>query len=358
LWCGVLAVALLVAGAVAVARTPWTSAAAAAAGTSAPGAPATPSSAPSAAPAKRVASAQPDPTAQYPAVSARLVAMLRSSGARTALRELQRLVTADADVATFCHALAHDLGHAALEANGGNLSRTVALRDDVCGGGFLHGALEHAISGSADPERAVVTLCAPRYEGSCLHGAGHGAMFATDLDLRAAVRLCDRLGSEVRRARCGEGVFMQLFSSTTRYTHPIEALRDSEPRALCAAQPVPYRSACWFYAPSHYLAERPGNYRGALAWCAEVADATAARTCTRGVGSRAMKYLIDREQQAEAQCHTGLAWQRDPCVRGMTSYYGVHHHGLRSRSQLCGELTDARDRQSCRAVARGSSSAD
>ena len=121
-----------------------------------------------------------------------VLSVLARHGSARALDTLGRLARNEAGVSGVCHAIAHDLGHAALELAGGRVGDALTDRDDVCGGGFTHGVIEHALAESADPGADMLNVCAPQQDGSCWHGVGHGLMFASGMDTVRALAGCDR----------------------------------------------------------------------------------------------------------------------------------------------------------------------
>ena len=283
-----------------------------------------------------------------------LLAIQRADGSPAALRELGRRSLDDRRVAAVCHAIAHDLGHAALTAAGGEVATVLNDRDDVCGGGFTHGAIEQALGASTRPERDLLRICAPAQDGSCWHGVGHGLMFATGMDVTRSTTLCDRAPRPVLAIRCGEGVFMQRFSGDAAAGHLVTAPVGYRTPSLataareCAAVRSPYGASCWFYAPTLWLAEHPEDFAGALRWCE--AQVSAGRSmCTKGLGSRTIKFHPEDPRIGAAVCRS--ARDVDACLRGMASYWSVHWAGKRPGRDVCGRLGDATLERRCRAVA-------
>jgi len=279
----------------------------------------------------------------YSTTSMELVLLERRKGARTALKELERRIAADPRLAGVCHAIAHDLGHEALTEAHGVAATALAARNDVCGGGYTHGIIEMALGSSKHPARDLLTVCAPSQDGSCFHGVGHGLMFATGMNVARSIDLCDRAPSRMLAARCGEGVFMQLFGSDVSGGHAAPGSGHQTPdtaRATCAKTRSPYSANCWFYAPTVWLAAHPDNFAGAMAWCASAGGPSGRPLCARGVGSRTIKYHPDDPSIGAAVCASAGSL-RDPCLAGMGSYWSVHHKGKVPPSDVCRHLGGA-----------------
>lgn len=273
-----------------------------------------------------------------------LLARQESDGTRAALAELEARIHADPGIAGICHAIAHELGHRAVERADGDVRAALRHGSEVCGGGFTHGVIETVLGASTHPGRDLLTVCGPRNDGSCFHGVGHGLMFATDMDIDRSLSLCDRAPTTLLSVRCGEGVFMQLFSSDLSAQHvtgtTTVAIAD-DPRAAarqCRHTRSLYAGDCWFYAPTVWLAVHPEDFTGALAYCRDAVTSTGREWCTRGVGSRTVKYHPDDLTIGSAVC-ASAGRLTDACLRGMGSYWSVHHEGRVAPASVCRHLT-------------------
>jgi hypothetical protein len=286
----------------------------------------------------------------YSQVSAELLELQREQGSAAALEELDVRSRADTALGGVCHAISHDLGHQALELAGGKPGKALTVRNDVCGGGFTHGVIEDALASSKDPGRDLLKICAPEQDGSCFHGVGHGVMFATGLDVARSLDLCDLAPKEILSVRCGEGVFMQLFSADVAGGHA--AGKGSDPqtvdtaRATCAGVRMPYAGSCWFYAPTLWLAETPDDFAGAMQWCAEASSNFGQQLCAKGVGSRTIKYHPDDPTIGARVC-ANAGELTNACLAGMGSYWSVHHKGARPASEVCARLGSASLERRC-----------
>ena len=282
-----------------------------------------------------------------------LIAVERAHGAPAALAELGTRIEDEPGLAGVCHAIAHDLGHEAIAEVGGNAAKALKSRDDVCGGGFTHGVIEVALGASKHPERDLLTICAPVQDGSCFHGVGHGLMFATGMDVDRSLALCDHAPSAQLASRCGEGVFMQLFSADVAGGHaahggsaPITA---DTARSTCEGARQPYAANCWFYAPTVLLAEHPEGFGAAMQWCRGAPAGPGRTLCARGVGSRTIKYHPEDPTIGARVCARAGALT-DSCLAGMGSYWSVHFRGERAASDVCRHLGNAELARRCRAV--------
>ena len=301
-------------------------------------------------PSTPVPTRTPDPKSLFSQVSGQLRDIQDQQGSAAALAELDRLLEVEPAISRICHAIAHELGHRALTIAQGKAAVALAARNDTCGGGFTHGVVENALADAKDPSREMLRLCAPNQDGSCWHGIGHGLMFANEMDPDSSNTQCDKAPSRYLANRCGEGVYMQLFSPDLAAHHaggdPTLA-RDPE-RAMrqCARTRATYRANCWFYAPIVWLTANPERFIDGISWCAQARPKSAAEMCAKGMGSRAVKYHPDDLRIAATTCAAAGRLQ-DPCLLGMASYWSVHHKGAVAPGDVCGHLPVGPIRQRC-----------
>ncbi len=276
-------------------------------------------------------------------------------GSRAALALLDRRIDEAPQLAGVCHAIAHELGHEAVEHARGKARRALKHGTEVCGGGFIHGVIETVLGSSENPARDLLRVCAPANSGSCFHGVGHGLMFATGMIVSDSLDLCDESPSRELSARCGEGVFMQLFSSDLSAQHvageaSVDVSHDpAAAQARCAKTRPAYAANCWFYAPTVYLTMHPDDFTGALEWCRDSGSHLGRQLCARGTGSRSVKYHPDDLSVADATC-TAAGGMTDSCLQGMGSYWSVHHKGLVAPRDVCEQLDPSPLRARCRQV--------
>ncbi|GJF31610.1 hypothetical protein KNE206_43100 [Kitasatospora sp. NE20-6] len=352
----VTAVLLAVLGLGAVSVTEWTPPGA----SSAVGAPATTQAAPGAA-----AAVSASPTGD-PAVWTRstlrnkLMAEMDATDPGIALADLDRISKDKPYTVRFCHPIAHELGHAAVKRYHEDFQKVISFPHETCAAGYLHGAVEEMLAASKNPKEDILTLCAPANRGPCIHGVGHGIMFVTKQDIPAARDLCSKFPTTSRRITCSEGVFMQLFApdeedEKAKANLPADKLA-ADPLYPCPEQPALFQSACFFYAPTFYLsshdyAKHPEAFAGALKWCLNAQASGGGPDCSRGAGSRIMKYNLDRPDWAAQQCATAAdTWQRKACAQGLVSYWTVNYTESGAAAKLCKQITDSEIAGYCRSA--------
>ena len=288
----------------------------------------------------------------YQTVSQAALAIEQKKGPEAALDYLDKQILNFPSVSGICHAVAHDIGHASLDHFGGVVAKALAVRNDVCGGGYVHGVVEQALAGSTDIAHDLLRVCAPNQDGSCWHGVGHGVMFATKYNLGRTLKLC-RSAPSIRLAiRCSEGVFMQLFTLDDGIGHaagqgfvlpaPTSAAR------TCAKTPSTFADTCWFYSTTVWLQLHPDDWKGLVTWCRSQSGVDAKSSCLRGVGSRLVKYHPDKISFGANICsRVGERYVTD-CLRGMGSYWSVNWKGKKEQSDVCRHIDDSDLASRCR----------
>ncbi|MFJ4670393.1 hypothetical protein [Kitasatospora purpeofusca] len=298
----------------------------------------------------------------------KLMAEMDASDPGVALADLDRITKQLPYTVRFCHPIAHELGHAAVKRFNADFQKVISFPHETCAAGYLHGAVEEMLNASAQPETDLVKLCAPKNSGPCIHGVGHGTMFVAKQDVAKARELCNKFTTDQNRIRCSEGLFMQLFGpdeedEKAKANLPADKLAQ-DPLYPCKDQPALFQSACFFYAPTFYLSSHdypnhPEVYAEALKWCLNGKASGGAVDCSRGVGSRTMKYNLDREDWASQQCATAAdGWQRKACAEGLVSYYTVNYTDGGAAGRLCAKFSDKEMQGYCRSAGGLSASLD
>ncbi|GAA2151986.1 hypothetical protein GCM10009760_48030 [Kitasatospora kazusensis] len=290
----------------------------------------------------------------------KLMAEMAATDPGVALADLDAITKKQPYTVRFCHPIAHELGHAAVKRYHEDFEKVISFPHETCAAGYLHGAVEEMLNASKDPAADLLKLCAPANKGPCIHGVGHGTMFVAQQDVAKARELCNEFPTDSRRITCSEGLFMQLFGpdeedEKAKANLPADKLAQ-EPLYPCPEQPALFRSACYFYAPTFYLSSHdypnhPEVFAGALKWCLNAQSTGGDIDCSRGVGSRTMKYNLDRANWTADQCATGSdAAHRRACTDGLMSYWTVNYTDSGAAARLCAQITNQEIAGYCRAA--------
>ncbi len=276
----------------------------------------------------------------YTAAKEEFVAMVKMHDPKFALTELREKIKTDDMLLRSCHALTHDIGHAAYEKYG-DFGEAMQYQDEICNSGYLHGIIETYFRKSADVFLAMKTVCNAYPLGKylsweCYHGIGHGLMYYTSNDLPKSLKLCGSYESAFARENCINGVFMENFN-TDQKLHPSLFLNKNDPFYPCQEQSLGNKGICYLYAPTYYLSLHKNDYTGALRWCTGAGFAYQ-YTCISGVGSQAIKENINDPKFVEGICMSGESAWVAPCIGGMVGLYINHSGSLLPAKILCEQL--------------------
>ncbi len=285
---------------------------------------------------------------EYAVVKEEFLGLINTHDPKFALTELRERIKTDHALLRSCHALVHEIGHAAYEKYG-DFGEAMKYQDEICNSGYLHGIIETHFSKSADVFTAMQGVCNPYPLGKylsweCYHGVGHGVMYYTSNDLPKSLKLCDRYESSFARTNCANGVFMENFN-TDQKIHPSKFLKESDSFYPCQEQTGRHKGICYLYSPTYYLSLHKNDYVAALDWCNN-AELFYQDTCARGVGSQAIKENINNPKFVEEICISGKSSQVSSCVSGMVDLYINHYGSLEPARKLCEQL-EISNRQTC-----------
>jgi hypothetical protein len=156
----------------------------------------------------------PQFTEQITCFAALLQSLTHREGSKKAIQTLRVLSIQDSFVRRNCHRLAHQIGEAAIDRYK-DLGVVFAQGDPFCDSGYYHGAIEYSAKGQKEFHiRQYCQTFAPTdhptdLHNHCIHGTGHAAMIFTNLDLSAALHLCDTYPQVWERDSCYNGAFME-----------------------------------------------------------------------------------------------------------------------------------------------------
>jgi hypothetical protein len=279
-----------------------------------------------------------------------------------------------------CHGIMHTVGRTYAREAGLDLASLMdhlpQSNDPGCTAGFAHGMVT-AIAPDIDPTRPgeAVRVCGgarTRYQNySCIHGFGHAFMRIYGDELEPALHLCRALGPRAA-ADCAQGAYHDYWFAVVGADDAAlseEPVRD--PRELCGAAPADFVRPCWYRAWIEDLdglcAELRGVQREAcitaasvigpsdpaaqIALCADLASASDAASCVRGVK---VQNLLGRPAGEFVELLDRCSLLRGPaggaCYRWLGKTVAVLTDGAFARTG-CPRLREAAARRACAAGA-------
>ena len=251
-----------------------------------------------------------------------------------------------------CHKRAHDLGRAAFQEFGAS---AFALSGHECHAGAFHGATEalFASRGTANLEEDVSTICAaadsPFFRHQCTHGVGHGLMAWTTYEIHDALRLCDKMPTEVDQASCHSGVFMEnvVGGLTGVMGHKTQYLKDGDLHYPCNAIDERYIPACYFYQTSHMLKVFNRDFSRVAQACTDAPE-SARGHCFQSYGRDVGGVTRKDPMLAIQYCgHATSGPDRVACIEGAVQDRFWEASGSEGALEMCGLLVDPTEQNAC-----------
>lgn len=283
--------------------------------------------------------------AQHRSTRDELVSLVWSHGPQKALERYHELLRTDLDTQKSCHELAHILGHETY-VRSGSFAIAMKFQDDVCGSGFAHGVVEGYFADKREEALGEYLSICPAMDGVCIHGIGHGLMFAHDNDVFTSITLCARFSDPFERTACAEGVFMENFETKEDIHHSLY-LRASEPFYPCDQMTGIYKEACAFYSGRYHLRISGDDAGHALSACSQTSLAYA---CVKGIGSALARKYPHAFEELEKACLLAKPDLRSICIAGGLRYYSLITYVQdmeATKSQVCPTFTDPAMRTLC-----------
>ena len=223
------------------------------------------------------------------------------------------------DVLGACHGVMHTVGRTyAREADvtPARLREYLPRSNDPgCSAGFAHG-LVTGIVPELDPRRpreaAAACVEGTRYQRySCVHGLGHAFMRIAGERLPQALEFCRALGPRAA-ADCAQGAYHDhWFAALGADGTSLPRGAETDPRRLCAAQPVAFVRPCWYRA---FVENRPEGL------------------------------VVDSPEHLDVLCEELSGLQREACITG-AAVIGPSDPSL--QLALCAGLDVAADAAAC-----------
>jgi len=285
-------------------------------------------------------------------IEARYVALVDSDGPQAAMKAFGADYRRSPVVRAECHGLTHAIGHAA-GARLRTVSSSFRRGDRFCGSGYYHGVVEAIVSGPereralARPDEICRGLGPPRSANQldCTHGIGHGFMSLRGNDVRAALKLCDRLRDTSARGNCYAGAFMQNVMAEDDPRHPSKFLDPARPLYPCDELADRYRGRCLERQILYALERYRGDFRTVFGLCSGLAGRYQPE-CFRKLGGAAAELNVSSQPSVPVQAQAtaqicglapGTTAQRQ-CAEGATSHFVFYYDGTEEAKVFCRTL--------------------
>lgn len=276
---------------------------------------------------------------EYKLISDSLINTVNKQNPRIAISQLKEEMQKDPKVLSSCHELFHVIGRASYFKYN-NFTTAMIYRDDMCVSGYVHGVIEGYSWHNKSDVNKLMTVCDTTPVGTynrwaCIHGIGHGLMFATKSNVPYSIQKCSEFKIYSDQDACYSGVYMQNFdfdpddnpSKYVSFVDPFQACRFTSN----------HQDECYINAPIFYLNYRPGDFTGAMKWCSN-APLVFQSNCYEGVGSQIAAQMFHSPTKVEALCTGSESKNPSACLKGMMSWYIDYYDSLAPAEKICPTL--------------------
>jgi hypothetical protein len=244
-----------------------------------------------------------------------------------------------------CHTITHRVGDLALQKYKGDIKTAIQYDVDVCGGGYVHGLVEHFIDLSPNPAVELLTVCQPN-DGTCYHGVGHGLMLVNKMDIPKSVQGCQSLSGSNAQLWCAEGVFMENFDSENVAQEEKPFLNPANPSGICDQNTGIYRNACYYYL-GRYIFKQNGEPKASLQLCKQSGSVVDQQACVRGMGAGIVRTTLLQPTIMETYCDS-IPDMKVQCMEGAVNYHLLLlKSSERTKNEMCLTFANSANQELC-----------
>jgi|GEM_PF-1596189 len=276
----------------------------------------------------------------------------KEDGVQAAFTDLKVLYDVSPTVQSYCHPLAHAIGHAAVDKYP-TVAEAFEHGNSFCWSGYYHGVMEQIMENMGESFVSKIdTICADipgkaQYSFSyynCVHGMGHGLMDVEGDDLFKSLKMCDKLTGAWEDQSCYSGVFMQNVINDGLAFHSAN-LKPDDTVYPCNAVDTPYKDQCYLMQTSYMLKINGYDFKKTFDICANV-DKGFSVTCYRSLGRDASGSSVSDLQKTHDTCLLGNDYtQQSECIVGAVKDFISYYHGIDKANLLCQSLNDPKQTQ-------------
>lgn len=290
-----------------------------------------------------------------------LTHLLQQSGAEKAVSQLGVFEKESPIVKTYCHAIAHNLGHEGYKYYG-NAKEALSQGSMDCFAGYFHGVLEIALPEAADYQQAIVDACTGTggQDGEfrfyqCVHGLGHGVTAYRQYDVEKALSDCDLLASPWQKESCWGGVFMENIDGKFAHAMGLEQqgrlTDDGSDFWPCLSVGEGYRPACLRMITARILPKHGRDWDYTKKACAGLSNDSYRRSCFESYGRDAAgESLSAGLDRVNTLCDAAPADMRDTCYETAAAVVATHYADPTKADPICVKAKEYRS--ACEAGAK------
>lgn len=271
-----------------------------------------------------------------------------NDGPEAAFAELKVLYGISPEARSYCHPLAHEIGHGAVMKYP-DVNDAYKHGSDFCWSGYYHGVMEEIMGniGMDNLGSELNNICSKmtgkdQYSFNyynCVHGMGHGLMDVMGDKLLSALQMCDNLTGSWEENSCYSGVFMQNVINDGLEYHTAD-LKPEDTVYPCNMVPQKYKDQCYLMQTSYMLKINHYDFQKTFDICAHV-DKGFEVTCYRSLGRDASGSTISDLQKTHDICMSGKDFtQKSECFVGAVKDFISYYHSDVKAKELCNSIDD------------------
>ena len=178
---------------------------------------------------------------------------------------------------------------------------------------------------------------------NCVHGLGHGFMEAQDGELFRSLQACDSLTGSWQQSSCYSGVFMQNImiaqSPDESINHTSRYLKTDDPMYPCDAVEAKYKSGCYIIQTSWALQQVGYDYTKVFWLCDALNETNLRVICYQSLGRDVSGAQLNDVNKVISTCNLGGTPEaRSNCFIGAAKDFVYTFHSDKQAYVLCGKL--------------------
>ena len=283
--------------------------------------------------------------------------LVDNSGVEAAFADLKDEFKKERFVKAACHQLTHDIGRAAANLYGDDVTSTYSRGDDFCGSGYYHGAMESVVAnvGAENILDEADNICAGLREQqnkslnhrNCAHGMGHGFMGLYQNELFESLEACDVLSNEWERDHCSGGVFLENIMYEDNSSKPSKYLKADQPFYPCTEVKTEYKHQCYARNAVYALKTQGEDFAKTFDLCGEV-EAGFRSSCYVGLGNQVTSLSTSDDRTDEARTE----YIREVCMQAQDTEAQAICFGAAVRNLIFYYDSDVQAKALCKSLTR------
>lgn len=256
-----------------------------------------------------------------------------------------------------CHRLLHILGQMEYDKNK-DLTKSLEEGNSICFSGYFHGVLEEYMDSKGiifDDKSTIISWFLQNSKNicikdtffiaynECLHGLGHGFMYATNSDLTLSLEICEALTGQVEKEKCYGGVFMENIMNIDNPDHPPQHIQKNDVMYPCSKLNPKYLRACYEQQSSYFAKTTNYNWPKTEDLCEKI-PREYNLACYKGIGHALIINSQNLQEIGETCNNIKDSNKSNACFVGVTgALIGRYSDGYDKTLYFCSQLENKKE---------------